>query len=445
MPTSSTFAPDFRAMPYWWEQGDPSRTPASSELDNEDFDVVIVGGGVTGLACALHLASKNVSVLVIERHGIGWGASSRNAGGVSGGVNLGHGPTSNISAISQKQISEMRSEAVASYGFLQELIAKEDIGCDYRHNGRVLCAHSPAAFNSLQRRAAELNALGEREVELLPREAMREEVGSDAFYGGMIVNRSGVLHPAKFVQGLAAAASRRGARLLSNTEVATFDRAPGSSRYVLQTSRGRISANQIVIATNGYTSQMTSWHRRRLIPIGSFIVATETLDPALVSSCFPKNRFYADTRRLLHYFRPSPDGRRVIFGGRADFVSSETRAYSILHRNMTRLFPQLEGVKISYGWTGNVAFSFDGLPHVGVHDGVHYALGCNGSGVTMLSYLGHRIATYITGSEEQRTAFATLPFGTVPFYNGRPWFLPIVGSWFKFRDKVDLGLARLQR
>lgn len=206
----------------------------------------------------------------------------------------------------------------------------------------------------------------------------------------------------------------------------------------MRTSRGTVRARQVVLGTNGYTGAATPWHRRRVIPVASYIIATEPLGQERVKELFPRLKVIADTKRVLYYFRPSPDGMRVVFGGRASFRSrTALETAPVLYRYMLGVFPQLDGVKISHAWNGNVAFTFDRVPHMGDRDGVHYALGCNGSGVVMMSHLGHRIALKILGKTNRPSAFDSLPFETRPFYHGYPWFLPAVGAWYQMRDWLD--------
>jgi glycine/D-amino acid oxidase-like deaminating enzyme len=199
-----------------------------------------------------------------------------------------------------------------------------------------------------------------------------------------------------------------------------------------------VRAKQVVIATNGYTSDLTPQLKRRLIPVASHIIATEELPEDLAKALIPRGRTISDTPRVLTYYRMSPDGKRVLFGGRARFtaVGPEVSA-PILHRYMTDRFPQLAGVKLTHAWTGNVAFAFDFLPHMGESEGMHYLLACNGSGVAMMTYLGYQTARKIIGGGNRVTAFEELEFPSHAGYSGNPWFLPIVGAWYRMRDRID--------
>jgi len=197
-----------------------------------------------------------------------------------------------------------------------------------------------------------------------------------------------------------------------------------------------------VIATNGYTGDVTPALRRRVVLIASHIIATEALPPDLARSLIPKGRTLSDTRRVLCYYRMSPDGRRMVFGGRARFTQVDpTVSAPILHRYMTDRFPQLRGVKVTHAWTGNVAFTLDALPHMGERDGLHYCLGCNGSGVAMMTYLGTQTARKIARVANAPCAFDEAEFPDHKLYTGNPWFLPLVGGYYRMRDRLDRLMA----
>ncbi|HEY8613953.1 MAG TPA: FAD-binding oxidoreductase, partial [Roseomonas sp.] len=276
---------------------------------------------------------------------------------------------------------------------------------------------------------------------MLPRERQREALGSDHYHGGMLAEATGSLHPGKYARGLAAAAAAAGATLVDSTRVEGI--APEGGGFALRSSRGTLRADAVLVTTNGYSldaqgGSAMPWLARRLIPVGSYIIATEPLPTGTIDRLFPGRRMISDTKRVLNYFRPSPDGTRVLWGGRASFGPTTPEiAAPVLHGFMTDVFPELRRVRITHSWTGNVAFTFDFLPHLGTQNGIHYAAGCQGSGVAMASYLGHRAGLRIAGAENESFALADLPFPTAPTYGGRPWFLPLVGGWYRLRDRMD--------
>jgi glycine/D-amino acid oxidase-like deaminating enzyme len=271
---------------------------------------------------------------------------------------------------------------------------------------------------------------------MVPRECQRDEIASDYYFGGMVVERSGKLHPALYYKGLLDACRRREVRVCAKAPVLGLAR--HGQGWRVATGRGDLVAGDVVVATNGYTGRLTPQLRRRVVPIASHIIATEELPPDLARSLIPKGRTLSDTRRVLCYYRMSPDGRRMVFGGRARFTAVDAATSApILHRFMTRRFPQLRGTRLTHAWTGNTAFTFDGLPHMGERDGVHYCLGCNGSGIAMMTYLGWQTARKIARVANYACAYDTPEFPGHRFYRGNPWFLPLVGAWYRLRDGLD--------
>jgi len=440
MAGTDIFHPDFKPMPYWWEAYQPT---AQDPLDlPARVRVAIVGGGYGGLSTALEAAKQGAECVVLEAAELGFGASTRNGGAVSGGVNIGKSFSGKGLAVDPTRAEAMLADGSDAFGLIERLIAEEDIQCHWQKAGRFVGAWTPAHYAGQVKRLALLNGAARSGAYMVSRERQREEMASDYYYGGMVVERAASLHPALYYKGLLDACRRRGIPVCARAAVTRISRE--SNSWLVQTARGAVRAAEVVIATNGYTGTITPELRRRVVPLASHIIATEALPPDLAASLIPKQRTLSDTRRVLCYYRMSPDGRRVIFGGRARFtqVSPQTSA-PILHRFMTERFPQLRGTRITHAWTGNVAFTLDALPHMGQQDGMHYLLGCNGSGVAMMTYLGWQTARKITGVTNQACAFDSEDFPTHPLYSGNPWFLPVMGGWYRFRDSLDRGIAAL--
>lgn len=428
-------APGFVERPYWWD----AAPPLAAETALPDVtDVVIIGGGIAGLCAAIELGRHGVKALVLDREHIGWGASSRNGGAVSGAGSLGKVRADLKEVFGEKLVTELAEEGEAAFEDFAALIAREGLECDFVRSGRFVGAHAPKAMEGLKRRADMLNAAtGAEEAWVVPRAAVAEEIATTKYHGGLVMLRAGGLHPAKYVRSLAAAAERHGATLAAGVALEGYAR-EGDGGFVLETSRGRLKAKHLMLATNGYTGAATPWFRRRLIPVASYMIATEAIGEARVTRALPKLRVYGDTKKILYYFRPSPDHRRILFGGRASFVQTDPRrAAATLHRFLVDLIPDLAGVRITHGWKGNVAFAFDMMPHVGIQDGVHYAMACNGSGVVGMTHFGRVAAQQILGGSNRVSAFARLPFPTKPFYGGNPWFMPVVGTAYQLRDRLD--------
>jgi len=267
-------------------------------------------------------------------------------------------------------------------------------------------------------------------------EQQRAHIGSDYYRGGMVVELGAHLHPALYFKGLLDACERRNVTICAKAGVTKITQVGAAWR--IETSRGATEVKDVMIATNGYTGDITPDLKRRVVPVGSYMIATEELPEDLARSISPKNRSLSDSRRVLTYYRMSPDGKRLLFGGRAKFGQTEPlETAPILYGFMTDRFPQLKGSRITHAWTGNVAFTMDEVPHMGTLDGLHYALGCNGSGVAMMTYLGTQTARKIAGVTNQPSAFDGPDFPTHPLYHGNPWFVPIVGRYFRTRDWID--------
>jgi glycine/D-amino acid oxidase-like deaminating enzyme len=270
----------------------------------------------------------------------------------------------------------------------------------------------------------------------VPRERQREEIGSDYYRGGMVVERGAHLHPALYFKGLLGLCDRPEIAVCAKAPVTALRRS--GAGWSLQTARGEVTAGEVVVATNGYTGNATPQFRRRVVPISSYMIATEALPQDLAKSLSPKDRAFADSCRVLTYYRLSPDRTRLLFGGRARFGPTDPReAAPILHRLLLNRFPQLKGLRLTHAWTGNVAFTIDELPHMGELDGLHYALGCNGSGVAMMTYLGTQVARKIARAANYRCAFDGPDMPTHRLYDGDPWFVPWLGRYFRFRDWLD--------
>ncbi len=429
------------ARPYWWDAAEPAEQPPAALP--QEAEVAIVGGGYAGLSAALTLQRLGHAATVIDAERIGWGASSRNGGMVSGGLKVASaGLTKRFGETRAKEIA---AAAAASFPFIEETIAREQIECDYVRCGRFVPAWTKAHYDALAVKAGFIAEATGMPTRMVPRARQREELGSDHYAGGMVAEASGSLHPGKYARGLAAAAARAGARLVDRTRVEGI--APEGSGFRIATSQGPIRAAAILVATNGYTRQPDGgsampWLARRMIPVGSYIIATEPLGADRVRALFPTMRMISDTKRVLNYFRPSPDGTRVLWGGRASFGPTAPEiAAPVLHGFMAAVFPELRDVRLTHAWTGNVAFTFDFLPHVGTEGGIHYAAGCQGSGVAMATWLGHQAALRIAGAANEGFALADLPVPTLPGYRGDPWFLPAVGGWYRLRDRIDRLLA----
>jgi glycine/D-amino acid oxidase-like deaminating enzyme len=441
--SSDIFAPDFQRRPYWWEAYEPP--DAGDDALPASADVVIVGGGYTGICCALTLRQAGVDALVLEAGRPGQGASTRSGGQMSGGVNVQKKALAAVGespAQREERLAARLRDAAASMTYVESLIDKHDIQCGWRKTGRLTAMWLPQHYEAWKDRIDLLNACTGSQARMIAREELGREIGSQVYHGAALIERAGHLHPAQLYGGMLDAARQAGARIHGNTPVQRIARRPGG--YEVATPRGTVRAQQVVIATNGYTSPGLADLRRKVVPIATYMIATEELRPGLAASVLPTNRAVSESRRVVNHYRLSPDGRRLLFGGRARFTpASEETTARLLHRAMVKRFPQLAGTRITHSWGGNVAMTLDSMPHIGGSEGLHYALGCNGSGVAMMSYLGHSVGRKI--AEQARGPINAFDMGEIPghpFYFGNTWFLFAIGSWYQARDAYDHWRAR---
>ncbi|MBI3401545.1 MAG: FAD-binding oxidoreductase [Acidobacteria bacterium] len=392
----------------------------------------MIGAGYTGLSAARRLAKSGASVVVIERERVGWGASSRNGGQVLTGLKL--DPLTLVHRYGETRARQLFEVAEQSIARLEALIADERIDCEFARTGHLQAACKPSHFRAFRDEQALLARVFDHRVELLSRQEQRSEIGSNRYHGVMVDERSGAINPARYVHGLAAAAARAGASIVTGVGVTGMRRE--SNGWRVTTTAGETAARHVLAATNGYTGAATPALQRRFVPIGSYIIATEPLTQGQAAAILPKKRMAFDSRNFLCYFRVTPD-RRLLFGGRAEFSAPDAettrRAAAILRQGMTDVFPDLASAHIDYAWGGNVAFTRDQIPHAGVIAGVFYAGGYCGHGIAMATHLGDAIAERIAGGSATHPLFDDR-FPAIPFYNGRPWFLPLAGAYYRVMD-----------
>ena len=404
-------------------------------------DVAIIGAGFTGLSAARTLAKRGVNVVILEANSIGWGASSRNGGMVLTGLKL--SPETLSNRYGMELTRKMYAASLASIDLVEQIVREDNITCDFSRCGHLEVACKPSHFDSYARSVETIAREFNHQLRVIPRVELADEIGSSIYHGGIVDDSSAGVNPARYVSGLAAAALTAGARIFHNATVQQIAPASnnGSRSLTLQTTRGNVKADNVLIATSGYTSSATPALRKKIIPIGSFIITTEPLSDSLARELSPRNRMIYDSKHYLYYYRLTPDNR-MLFGGRAAFFpetkNTIRRSAEILRRGMIDVFPQLRDTKLAHAWGGTLDFCFDTMPHSGQMDGIYYALGYAGHGVAMATYLGAKIAEHICGDETD-IPFSAIPFPGAPLglYNGRPWFLPFAGAYYKVLDWIS--------
>lgn len=423
-----------KAEPYWWDAA-PRRDELPPALPAE-VDALIVGSGFSGLGAARVLAKSGKSVLVCDAGPTGGAASTRN-GGMLGPSFHKLGVAGLRAHYGEQRTHDILNESIGFVAFVRDLIAAENIDCDFRVAGRFRGASYPSHYDSMARELdAQRRATG-IEAEMVPRERVAEEIGTRLFHGGIRYQIDGNLHPGKYHDGLVRVVREAGAIIAPRTEVMQIEQHKGA--FHVTTPHGIVTAGQVAICTNGYTGRRLPWFRRRLLPIRSSIIATEPLPPGLMDELMPTRRCYGDSRRIMAYYRPSPDGTRILFGGRATSADNAIANARLLRESLLDLFPQLARTRITHSWSGLVAYAFDHVPHLGEHNGLWYAMGYCGSGVARASYFGTKLGHKMLGeSDAGRTAFDDLPFETRPLYTGSPWFMPAIIRWHRMLDRFGI-------
>jgi len=412
--------------------GDPARPLP------ESVDVAVVGAGFTGLSAARVLAKRGVRVAVLEAETFGWGASSRNGGMVLTGLKL--PVTTLISRYGVEKVRRMYAASLASIDCVERIVREENIACDFARYGHLEVAVKQSHFDGFTKSAALIQREFNHTLRIIPKNELRGEIGSDIYFGGIVDDTSAGLNPARYVAGLARAAQSGGACLHDHTRVLKIDSqsANGARRFSLQTSRGPLSAREVVLASGAYTTGVTPALRKKVIPIGSYIIVTEVLPESLARELSPRNRMIYDSKHFLYYYRLTPD-RRMLFGGRAAFFpetqNTVRQSAEILRRGMIHVYPQLRDVQVEYVWGGTLDFAFDVMPHAGKIGGMYFSVGYAGHGVAAASYLGTRLAGVICG-EPNDIPFDGIPFRAAPLglRSGHTWALPLAGAYYKILD-----------
>lgn len=438
MNENTILAPNFSTKPYWWDAAQPATF--MDPLPHKT-DVLIVGSGFCGLSAATELARHGVHVTVVDAEELGSGASTRTGGMVSSGQKLVIGGA--IKGVDASRMERLLEDSLSSYEHLKSMIRDNDLDADLQIFGRYFGAHTPRDYDRLRRNGDLLRKHTGVTVHDIPREKQSKITKTDYYFGGIVIDDYGGLHPGKYHQALRRLAERNGAILRSHAAVISTGEVEDGF-YHVRTSRGIVKARHVFFGTNGYTDHANTYLQKRIVGVKSYQIATETLPNELMEEINPGRRMITDSRRELIYSRPSPDGTRILFGTRPGlFNVAEDVAALKLYQKMIEIWPQLKGYRVSHCWSGKVAMTADKIAHIGENNGVEFAVGCNGNGVALMSYLGHQSALKILGKQNRKSAFddPLFPPIPVPLYQGKPWFLPVVSGWYHLLDGIDRKLS----
>jgi glycine/D-amino acid oxidase-like deaminating enzyme len=398
-------------------------------------DVVVVGGGFTGLAAALALAKKGAQVVLLEAARVGDAASGRNGGHVNNGFAQDYGTLS--ARIGTERANQLYRSFDAGVDTVERIVREEGIDCDFRRTGKIKLAAKPAHYDKLARSQELLAREVDPDTHIVPKAALSTELGSDAYYGGLVFRKSAGMHMGKFVQGLASAAARKGVRIHENTPLTGLRRIAGG--HEVETPGARMQASQVLLATGTSAVGPLAWFRRRIVPVGAYLIATEPLPQDVVDRILPKRRNATNTRNLVNFFRITPDNR-LLFGGRARFAApgpeSDPKSGEILRRDLVATFPYLSNVRIDYCWGGLVDMTRDRLPRAGERNGIYYSMGYSGHGTQMSTLMGTIMAEVMDGRAELNP-WKDFAWPAIPGHFGPPWFLPVVGAYYRLKDRLQ--------
>ena len=422
---------------YWLETVTTPPAPSARDLPDA-IEVAVIGAGFCGLSAARTLAKRGVKVAVLEAETFGWGASSRNGGMVLTGMKL---PVPMlIKRYGRQTVRKMYAASVETIDCVEQIVREENIDCNFSRCGHLEVASKQSHFDSYEESAALIQREFNHQLRIIPKSELRAEIGSDIYFGGMVDETSAGLNPAQYVAGLAHAAQRAGARLYDRTRVTSVEEQinSGARQFRLQTSRGPVTAREVILATGAYTTEATPALRKKIIPIGSYIIATEILPADLARELSPRNRMVYDSKHFLYYYRLTPDNR-ILFGGRAAFYpeteNTVRQSAEILRRGMIRVYPRLRDSRIEFVWGGTLDFTLDVMPHAGKIDSMYFAAGFAGHGVAAATWFGAKLAAQICG-DPTVTPFDGLKFHSAPFglRSGNTWALPLAGAWYRLLD-----------
>ena len=415
---------------YWLES---STAPAVNEDLPAETEVLVVGGGFTGLTAALRLAQAGRDVTVLDERPMGSGASSRNGGMVLPGL------TEDLFKVIRRHgesaAGRMLQEADRSVTVVENLVAEGGIDCGFRRSGYLTAAFKTGHVTWLKAKADMLRDRFGEDVRLLSAEEARSELGSDRYHGALFNPAGAGFHPARYTAGLMVMAQQAGVHLCENITVDGIERVGHGFRVTA--GQRSVRAHRVIIATNGYTGPLVPWLRRRVVTVRSLMIATEPLPAEIMNRILPNDRMVSDTKIFLYYFRRSPDGQRILFGGRPRSPRlSLNENGRFMWQNLLGVYPQLRDFRIDYVWWGRLGFTLDRMPHLGQHDGLYYAMGYCGHGAALATLFGQRLADMVLERGEE-SQFSPIKFKAVPFYNGWPWFLPLVYKYFSLKDRLS--------
>lgn len=418
-----------------WEATSNQRNQRSSLSGNHQSDVVIVGGGFTGLSAAYHLQQKNMKTIVLEKGYLGSGASGKNGGQILTGF------IDSMSSLAKKKgletAKQMLQMSLDSINLIEQISNENNILCSFKRSGHLYAAFKPSHMDWIKQEQKILERDFNYKVDVIEKRDLHTELKTDFYHGGCIDHYSATYHPFNYVLGLADAVERFGGTIYENSEAIKINKET-NGKVTIETKEGRVTANHLVIVTNAYSGDLHKTISRSVVPVESIMIATEQLPEELVSSLIPKDRAVFDTKNMLYYFRRTPDNR-IAFGGSGRSLSGDTTPlYLKLQEGMNTVFPELKNFKVDYCWSGKVGFTREMLPYIGqLEDGTHFAFGYAGHGAAMSTLMGKLLAQNIVSENNGKNPFEKNDLRPIPFYSQHGKVVGLMKYYFKLKDAIS--------
>ncbi|MGB1012300.1 MAG: NAD(P)/FAD-dependent oxidoreductase [Thiolinea sp.] len=405
------------------------------------YNVAIVGAGFTGLRAALVLAQQGVNVVVADAGQVGWGASGRNGGQVNP---IAHEAPEVIrrkwsTLLDKKQAAAYTERFTQAYlntaDELFELVREHNIQCDAEQNGWIRAAHGPAAVPAFEKLMQGWNAAGAG-LEALDQQMLEKMSGARGYQQGWLAKRAGSVQPLSYARGLATAALNAGATIYADTHISKLEQRAG--KWALSTANGTITAEQVLLCTNGYSDELFPGLRASIVPVISIQSATQVLSKQQIAEILPGRQTFADSRRVIFYWRKTAENR-LVFGsaGIADEIAGPSERKRIL-TGLRTVYPQFSGLRPEYIWGGRIAVTHDHLPHI--HQpapGLYAGLGYNGRGVAMATMMGRLLAERVLDKSADEMPLPLTGIKKYPFHRFHRTGIRLLVPWMEFRDRRE--------
>ena len=420
--------------PYWWEDYKPYHFQNCS-INNQTYDLVIIGAGYTGICAAQESVSKNLKTLLIDQNALGEGASTRSAGMVSGGLNFGK-KVDLFKEYGDQMAIDFIKESIDSYRFLEDRVNGYHSEVKFQKTGRLVLAHSKKKLEALRKKIDLLNRLTNLKLDFLKN--IDHEISNDYYKGGMLVHDAASIHPSLFYKFLLDKALNckldifSPCKLLSHKKIENY--------HIVNTTEGIVKTKFLLFATNGYSEKEIGKENYNIIGVPSYIAVTNEIGTEAISKVMPKLRMYSDTKNDLFYFRPTPDHKRLLFGAFPVWAyqkESSRFVESFFYKNISRILPSLNNFKINYIWGGKVGVTFNTLPHVKNEKNKLYVFGCNGSGVALMPYLGYKSISLITKKTNSPIIITKINSKKNYFKKIISFLLPVLGIYYRKKEEIE--------